>query len=171
MFKLAGLLGLVVCCGLLGLAKARRLRTRIFLLEDFLKVTLEIKGQINYFREPLPDIFRKLGKNGDSAGLSLLAAVFDDLEAKDGDIVEIWPQKVDERYAGTALTPKDVELFKYPGQFLGQTDFVNHLWHFEYLETHLRQQIEEARRDYDKKGPLYSHLGFFLGAIGAIIFI
>ena len=46
---------------------------------------IEIKGQINYFREPLPDIFDKLRKNGDSKAFSLLNGLRDEIGEKGGD--------------------------------------------------------------------------------------
>ena len=62
MLKLIGLLGLVIACGLSGIMKAGDLKKRVALLEDYLQMIIELKGQINYFREPLPDIFDKLKK-------------------------------------------------------------------------------------------------------------
>jgi len=62
-----------------------------------------------------------------------------------------------------------MEIMKYPGEFIGQTDFENHIYHFTYLEEKLKKQIIEAQESYKKKGPMYSKIGFFLGSIGAII--
>ncbi|MEE0796327.1 MAG: hypothetical protein UIJ88_00670, partial [Anaerovoracaceae bacterium] len=61
MLKALGLMGLVTVCGLIGMMKAGELRRRAELLEDFQSMMIEVKGHINYFREPLPDIFIKLG--------------------------------------------------------------------------------------------------------------
>ena len=59
MLRLAGLLGIVIALGLLGIMKSQQLGARVKLLEDFLQMVLELKGQISYFKEPLPAIFEK----------------------------------------------------------------------------------------------------------------
>ena len=171
MFKAVGLLGLVIASGLIGIMKSKDLKRRASLLEDYLQMIIEIKGQINYFREPLPDIFGKLNKIGDSKAFSILDELRIDLEEKGGEIVKIWPQKVTETYKNEPLTADDIEILKYPGEFIGQTDFENHIYHFSYLEEKLKKQIKEAQDDFAKKGPMYNKIGFFLGGIGAILFI
>lgn len=169
MLKLAGLLGLVIACGLSGIMKAGELKRRVALLEDYLQMIIELKGQINYFREPLPDIFHKLNKNDCSAAYELLEGLGDEIGEKGGEIVKIWPERVSEIYKGAPMTAEDMEIMKYPGEFIGQTDFENHIYHFTYLEDRLKKQIREARDSYEKKGPMYRKIGFFLGSIGAII--
>lgn len=52
MLRLIGAGGLVLACGLMGIMKARQLKLRLSLLEDFLQMTLALKGQISYFKEP-----------------------------------------------------------------------------------------------------------------------
>ena len=48
MLRLAGLLGIVIALGLLGIMKSQQLGARVKLLEDFLQMVLELKGQISY---------------------------------------------------------------------------------------------------------------------------
>ena len=169
MLKLIGRLGLVIACGLSGIMKTGDLKKRVALLEDYLQMIIELKGQINYFREPLPDIFDKLKKNDRSAAYIILDSLGTQLREKGGEIVKIWPEKVEEIYKSEPVTADDMEIMKYPGEFIGQTDFENHIYHFTYLEEKLKKQIIEAQESYKKKGPMYSKIGFFLGSIGAII--
>ena len=88
MLKILGLLGIVAACGMAGILKTKDLKRRVILLEDYLRMIIEIKGQINYFREPLPDIFDKLRKNGDSKAFSLLNGLRDEIGEKGGDMVK-----------------------------------------------------------------------------------
>ena len=159
MLKLIGLLGLVIACGLSGIMKAGDLKKRVALLEDYLQM----------IREPLPDIFDKLKKNDRSAAYIILDSLGTQLREKGGEIVKIWPEKVEEIYKSEPVTADDMEIMKYPGEFIGQTDFENHIYHFTYLEEKLKKQIIEAQENYKKNGPMYSKIGFFLGSIGAII--
>ena len=171
MFKFAGLMGLVLGTGLIGIMKSFQLKERIRLLEDYLQMILDVKGYINYFREPLIQIYRNEGKKCGSEGFELFDRVRHDLTEKEAEISQIWAQNVDKIYASTCLGPEDIELLKYPGFFIGQTDYENQLARFEYLEKRLVEQIEAARENYVKTGPLYRKLGFFAGGLAAIFFI
>ena len=171
MLRLIGVGGLVLACGLMGIMKARQLKLRLSLLEDFLQMTLALKGQISYFKEPLPEVFKKVDKRADSRACELLAGLGDVMEQKDAQIARFWPQKVAEIYKDMPLSAADREIFNYLGSFIGQTDYENHLMHFAYMEQRLAAQIEEARKELKSKAPMMRKLGFFLGAIPAVLLL
>lgn len=171
MFKAVGLLGLVFAAGLLGIMKSSELKERIHLLEDYYKMILDLKGQINYFREPLINIFRKTEKNQISKAFIFLGRCRDGLEEKVGEIGHIWAENANEIYKGTALNAEDMEIIRYTGSFIGQTDYENQLQQFQYIEEKLAAQIEDARSIYKQKGPMYQRIGFFIGGIAAIVFL
>ena len=154
--KIIGIIGLITASGLAGIMKAYRLKRRIYLLEDYMK-------------EPLPDIFRRVEKTDDSKAIYLLSDISSQISRKRLGIAEIWPQSVKQVYRDEPLSHDDLEIFKYPGRFLGQTDYENHLDSFAYLEEKLHMQMLQAAEEYRKKGPMYSKLGFFIGAAGAIL--
>ena len=169
--KILGLIGLIISFGLIGIYKSLRLKNRIELLEDYYKMILNLKSQINYFKEPLPDMFNKISKTNDSKAINMLKAIVDDFEEKDANLSNLWAKNINTVYDKCPLTDKDKEVISYPGKFVGQTDFVNQMQHFEYTEKQLQFQIEDAIREYNCKSPMFSKIGFFLGAIVAIIFI
>ena len=96
--------------------KAGELRRRAELLEDFQSMMIEVKGHINYFREPLPDIFIKLGENGESEAFSFLMRTGDMLKEKNGDIAGIWSSQVMKTYEKEPLTEEDLRILRYPGE-------------------------------------------------------
>ena len=171
MFKMIGLISLVLASGLAGMMKASELKERIFLLEDFYKMILEMKGQINYFREPLIGIFRKTEQKQDSKAFQFLGLCRKELENQNREISVIWKDNIECMYKKTSLTKEDREIFCYAGNFIGQTDYENQLQQFEYMEKKISHQIEEARRFYRQKGPMYRRIGFFTGGIVAIVFL
>lgn len=171
MFKIIGLVGFVLASGLAGMMKASELQERIRLLEDFYKMILEMKGQINYFREPLIDIFHKTEQKQGSKAFQFLGLCRSGLEEKNGEINHIWKENIEEVYKKTSLTKEDKETFCYVGNFIGQTDYENQLQQFQYIEKRLLAQLEEARKNYGVKGPMYRRIGFFAGGIVAIVFL
>ena len=171
MFKVTALIGLLCGCSMLGAVKSLNLKERIRLLEDYLKLMLEIKGNINYFRQPLVNIRPEKGSDCFSEAYNLFNGISFELKQKEAEISEIWAKNVDRIYRDTQLKPDDIELFKYAGSFIGQTDYENHLARFEYLEERLEKQINAARDNYNKQGPLYRKIGLFAGVLAVIIFI
>ncbi len=171
MIKAVGLIFMVAASGLMGMMKSVELKERIELLEDYLKMVLEVKGHINYFREPLMVIFDCEGKNQLSKAFEFLDRLRHDLAEKNAEIDQIWAQNVDLIYERCPLLPEDMDLLKYPGTFIGQTDYENQLAHFDYLEKRLDEQIASSRDVFRIKGPLYRKIGFFVGGLAAIMVI
>ena len=163
--------GFVASCGFMGALKARELKERIALLEDFRRMIIFLKGRINYFREPLTSIAETESKNENSRAFTLLGETGAAFNEKNADMAQIWAQKAVKTYRNTPLTADDMELISYPGTFLGQTDWQNQQASFDYLEQRLSEQIGKARQTYTAKGPLYRKIGFFAGGLIAIIFL
>lgn len=171
MFKLAGIPGLVLALGLWGILKAEQLKSRIKTLEEFMKMCLLLKSKINYLHEPLTYIFTQESGQGENRAFRLLYESFAEAGENGGQISQIWTKKADELYKSAGLTGTDMECVKYPGSFIGQTDYENQIYQFEYLERMLQNQINEATEEYKSKGPLYRKLGFFVGALIGIVLI
>ena len=171
MFKLLGITGLVISCGLMGMTQKIKLNKRIELLEDYYQMVMNIKGNINYFKEPLTDIFTKLSKNCHSKAYLLLMEIDSDISNKRLEIGNIWAKNVSYTYNKCPVTQKDKEIMSYMGSFIGKTDYINQLQHFEYLEANLKKQIEQAKEELKSKGPMYNKIGYFIGAIIGIILI
>lgn len=171
MVKAIMIAGFVAACGFLGTIKAGELKERIVLLEDFRRMLLYLKGKINYFREPLTTMVETDEKNGRSKAFKLLIEAGTALNEKNEEMGQIWGQETDRIYRGTPLTESDMEIIRYPGCFLGQTDWQNQQASFDYLEQRLGEQLAEAGQAYASRGPLYRKIGFFAGSLAAIIFI
>ena len=171
MVKALIIVGFVAACGFMGTLKAAELKERITLLEDFRMMIIYMKGKINYFRQPLTTMTEKESQNEHSRAFKLLGEAGIALEKKNDDMSQIWAQEAIRIYKNTPLTADDMELIKYPGCFLGQTDWQNQQASFEYLEHRLSEHIKQAGQAYTAKGPLYRKIGFFAGGLIAIIFL
>lgn len=171
MLKLLGILGLVISCGLFGISRSGNLKLRIELLEDYYQMVLTLKSQINYFKEPLPDILYKTEKNGESKAFSFIKEIGSEMTKKSCNSVNFWQDSLNSFYEDTVLTEDDIKIMSYLGEFIGQTDYANHLQHFSYLETKLLKQIGQVKDLYLQKSPMYNRIGFFIGALIGILLI
>lgn len=169
MLRILGLVGLVMAAGCAGLLKASELKDRILLLEEFYKMVLDLKGQMQYFREPLLRMFERTGRKGETKAQQLLTGCLADLRQGESDITGTWNETVRRVYMRTPLTAEDKALIEHLGTFIGQTDYENQTMQFTYLEERLGAQIDQAREIYAKKGPMYRRIGFFGGAIAALV--
>lgn len=170
MFKAAGLAGIIISAGLLGIMKAYELKEKIKLLEDFLQMLLEIKGQINYFRQPLINIFNYKRQNIGSEAFIFLDSISVDIAEKEAEISQIWAYNIENIY-GHKFSADELDILKFPGTFIGQTDYENQIAQFNYAESRLTQKIASVKAEYMEKGPLFRKIGFFMGGLAALIFI
>lgn len=171
MLKLLGILGLVISCGLFGISRSGNLKLRIELLEDYYQMVLTLKSQINYFKEPLPDILSKTEKNSESKAFLFIKEMGSEMTKKSCNSVNFWQDSLNSFYEDTVLTKDDIKIMSYLGEFIGQTDYANHLQHFSYLETKLLKQIGQVKDLYLQKSPMYNRIGFFVGALIGILLI
>lgn len=171
MFKIIGITGLVISCGLIGVNQKQKLNMRIRLLEDYYQMVISLKGNISYFKEPITDVFNRASKNSRFKAHSLLKAIECDSNNKHIEIPQIWSKNVLLIYNNCPVTKKDIEVMSYLGNFIGQTDYSNQLQHFEYLESNIKLQIQNAKDELHSKGPMYNKIGYFVGAIIGIILI
>lgn len=171
MIKAVMIAAFVAACGFLGIIKAGELKERTVLLEDYRRMLLQLKSRINYFREPITSVLEYEGEKGQSRAFRLLIETGTALKEKNAEIAGIWSQKADKIYKHAPLTADDMEIIRYPGNFLGQTDCENQQAGFIYIEEKLAAQIDDAEKSCREKGPLYRRLGFFAGGLVAIIFI
>ena len=172
MLKIAGLFGMVAALGLLGMLKSSELKLRVALLQDFLQMILTLKSKIDYLHEPLQSVLKDESGGAERKALQLLTGVQRDLETRQADTLQrAWDENVRSTYRGTPLSARDLELLRYPGMFLGQTDCENQAQQFAYLVTCLQAQIREAEGQYRSKGPLYRKVGFFGGTLLAVVLL
>ena len=171
MLKILGILGLISSFGLIGISRSSLLKKRVDLLEEYYQMIMELKGQINYFKEPLPDIFNRLTKNNNSYTDFFLMEVLDEMNEKNCYSSDFWLKRLKSVYSNTAITHEDMQIISYLGDFLGQTDYNNHLQHFLYIERKLQNHISQAKENYHSKSPMYNKIGFFIGGIIGILLI
>ena len=171
MLKLLGLFTLVTACGMVGIMKAQELKSRICLLIEMQNLISEMKGKMNYFHEPLFQIFQRSAQKSNLRAFQLPADTLVEFREKGGEISQIWAEKTNEIYKGTSLMEDDLEIIRHIGTYIGQSSFENQQMQFKYTEERLATQLDTARAEYQQKGPMYQKTGFFLGMISALVLI
>ncbi len=178
MVKLMGIVLAFAGCTAVGFLKASDLRQREKLLLDFKELLLHISTEISYFKEPLPQIFERLsaefckdGRGSDRETGLLLRNCLTAYRTEGVDMDRLWKNAVDFVYEDLPVTQRDTDIMKKCGDFLGQSDFAGQREHFLMLNHQLDRQIEQAAREADTKGKMYSRLGISAGTVLAIVLI
>lgn len=169
MVKLTGILLAVIGCSAAGLMKTSSLKERKRLLLDFKNLLLHISTEISYFKEPLPQIFRRLAAEREGESAEFLRNCLTSYLTCESSMNCNWKNAADIVYKETALTVEDLAVVKRCGDFLGQSDYKGQQHHFDLLHSRLDEQIEEAAEEIRTKGKMYSRLGISAGCIIAVV--
>ncbi len=85
--------------------------------------------------------------------------------------IDYWNSFVEKIPKTYGLTNEDISLIKEFGKRLGTTDIEGQLNHIELYKNHFETQYKKSEDEYKTKSKLYKVLGFFIGAVIALILI
>lgn len=85
--------------------------------------------------------------------------------------MDYWNSFVENLPKSYGLTKEDINLIKEFGKNLGTTDIEGQLNHIELYKNHFETQYKKSEDEYKTKSKLYKVLGFFIGAVTALILI
>ena len=175
MIKLITVLLIISSCSLVGLYKSMEIKERKTLLLDFKDMLLHLEREIGYFKEPLPDIFKKLSQSNSEAGgiteskrfLQETLHIFQNQR----DLNSAWSQAIENIYGEKKLKKDDVAIFRRVGDFVGQSDLRGQKSHFDMTNAMLDRQLEDADGESKTKGQMFAKMGVSIGIVIAIVFI
>lgn len=168
MFKLIGLMLLFCTTSMWGICKTSQFYRRKRLLNEFQEMAQTIHTEMGYFKEPLPEIFKKLATAHDRPTDFLLKQCLINHEMHHEDFSKIWETAVKNVYTGEPLNARDMRVLCHFGSFIGQSGFDSQKGHFALFNEELAKQIHDAEENIRKKGSLYTKAGISIGAVLAI---
>lgn len=160
-YKLFGAGLLMLCCTLYGFYRAYGLRLRRGFLVDFIDFLTRLETNIRYFSD---DIFKLIRLSAPSS----LSFVFEDKREPFCDYWKSCIKKIPKSYK---LTKDDIQKLYEFGETLGTTDAQGQIEHIRVYKSVFEQSLKNARKDCDSKSRLYKTLGFFAGAVLALMII
>ncbi|HCT90311.1 MAG TPA: hypothetical protein DF613_02840 [Lachnospiraceae bacterium] len=159
---------LLLCClfsTLLGMLYASRLKSRIRELKGLERMAMLIRQEIAYGRQPLPDIFERLGRRMEQPRADFLHALGRELkEHGDTGFSEIFSRQTDACLGTGSLRQEDLDSLKEMGAYLGYLDRDTQL---HTLDMYLRD-TEKRIRELSEQYPEKSRVCRTLGAMGGI---
>ena len=159
--KLIGALFLLLSATVCGFYLSNRLRLRRDFLLAFSAFLTNLETNIRYTPDDIITLVKRSTPN-------YLTDIFC---AESHAFTEYWTEFVGNIPKSYGLKTDDYSLLSEFGKFLGTTDVEGQLNHIELYRKLLDNLIDNSNIEYKNKGKLYRLLGFFCGAMLAIMFI
>jgi len=171
MLRSISVLGLFVCCVLMGNRASGRLRDRKSVLEAFLRDIQRISLLIDYTVMPLQNIVEKFSDSELSPfwiafGKELLV-VHNAEQAWNNAMGEV----LKEQSLLSFLMKEELVVLSDFAKVLGKTDKHTQLLNISLLQKRLEVILADAQQQYQRKGRLYRSMGILCGAAISLLVI
>lgn len=172
MLKLAGILLILFGTSGWGIQKAGELDLRIRELRQLRQMMLLLEAEIRCTHCPLPDLFQKLGKQGDPPTGILFQKVGTALNRRNGKTFsEIWQTELEQQKAWFHLKKQDFQELQELGTLLGHLDVRMQTEVLHAYEERFRASEALAVQDALEKKQLYRYLGVLGGAVLSVLIL
>lgn len=164
---------LLLCClscTLLGMLHASRLKTRIRELAGLERMAMLIRQEIAYGRQPLPDIFERLGRRMEQPQADFLRALGGELKERENVCFgEIFSRQTDACLRTGSLRQEDLDSLKAMGAYLGYLDRDTQLHTLDMYLRDTEKKIGELSEQYPEKSRVCRTLGVMGGIFLAVL--
>ena len=161
LIKLIGALFLLLSATVCGFYLSNRLKLRRDFLLSFTTFLTNLETNIRYTSDDIITLVKRSSPN-----------YLTDIFYTDSQIfTDYWCESVSKIPKSYGLKPDDYSLLNEFGKLLGTTDIEGQLNHIELYNTLFNNSLNNSNKEYKNKGKLYRLLGFFCGAVLAIMFI
>jgi stage III sporulation protein AB len=175
--EVLNMLKLILCITILctgagsGYLMARSFENRVNHLNDIYTAFKVLEAEMNYRRDPLPVLMRRLGNAEGIAG-KLFVQVCEGLDnSYSYDFYGSWKCAVEKVFNESTLKETDKEILAEIGIELGKTDLFNQQGLFNRIYERLKHQIGEAIEEKRTKGKMYKALGVSFGVLTVIVLL
>lgn len=141
-------------------------------LRKLYSILLQLKSEIQYMNNPLPESFIKLAYGAKEPFCSWLSDMVQMLEGKD-DITfsDVWREGVDRLYKSSALEKEDTDPLCELADKLGTGDISSQLKSIDYTLLHLEGNRTALEAELGQKKKVTLTLSLFCGAMTLILLL
>ena len=170
MFKMLGILCIVSGSSGLGFLYARELELRLIELKQLQQMLLQLRGEIRYMHQPLPDAFWHLSRKAPVLFVDFLTKMAQELQKRDGQSAEeIWKRNLKKCLIGLHLDKQEQKDLEKLGSMLGYLDVDMQLNALDYYLEQLKESSLRATEVSKTQKKLYQSMGILGGAALALL--
>lgn len=170
MFKLLGILCIVSGSSGLGFLYARELELRLMELRQLQQMLLQLRGEIRYMHQPLPDAFWHLSEKAPALFVDFLTKMAQELQKRNGQSAEeIWKKNLKECLQGLHIDGQEQKDLEKLGSMLGYLDVDMQLNALDYYLEQLKESSLRVAEVSKTQKRLYQSMGILGGAALAVL--
>lgn len=172
MIKTIGCILMVVGCAGIGFWRAECMRKRLEEMQDLKKYVLFMRGEMGCGNKTLPETFVELGKKSKGVWKNFFCNIGMELGKMDGrTLAEIWQEGIKSQLSNSFLREREKEEWKNLGDNLGYLDKDMQLHMLELFQFHLRERMEDERKEVKNQSKLSQALGVMSGIFLTVLLI
>lgn len=171
-FKVLGSVLVLISSSLLGFIYGENLKRRFLQLEEIEQALYQLKNEIVYTQNSLPDIFMSVGSKGTNPIGNILKKVSCLLyEHKVESVHEGFKKVLNENKKQLNLKKYDIEILLNLSKSLGESDIEGQQNIINLSIRNIKTQLDDAKSVMKKNVKMYRYLGFSFGAILVIMIL
>lgn len=156
--------------GYLSVSLSQNMDRRNIELRSLYSIFLQLKSEIQYMSNTLPECFFTLAKGAKEPLKEWLNTLADKMENKENaGFSDIWKEEINHLDKISALTPDDLEPLKELADKLGIADVTAQLKAIDYVLLHIERNRTILEEEKEQKKKVIVTLSLFCGFMTLII--
>lgn len=156
--------------GYLSVSLSQNMDRRNIELRSLYSIFLQLKSEIQYMSNTLPECFFTLAKGAKEPLKEWLSTLADKMENKENaGFSDIWKEEINHLDKISALTPDDLEPLKELADKLGIADVTAQMKAIDYVLLHIERNRTILEEEKEQKKKVIVTLSLFCGFMTLII--
>lgn len=170
MIRLLGMLCILAGSAGIGMRMAEELELRVREIQTLRHLTIALRGEIRYMRQPLPEAFLHLAENAPPPFARFFQSTAKELEQRSGGTAgEIWKKNLAEHLSGLHISTQERAELERLGTMLGYLDVEMQVNALDLYLEQLKLCAARAGETAKRQKRLYQYMGALGGAALAIL--
>ena len=165
--SLAGLC--ILCAGSLGFLKGQRLRKRIRMLERVVRLLDHMERELEFGREPLPEVFKKLSEKNTGELKVFLDHTAAQIQRGKNNISTAFSDNIRKYLSEGDLFAEDLQCLYGLGSELGYPDRQLQIHTVAVYRQEIKELLDELKKQYPQSCRLFRTLGMAAGILLAVL--
>ncbi len=172
LFKIVGGTLVMGAAGYFAISVNRGVELRKQELRRLYSILVQLKSEIQYMCNPLPESFQKMALGARapfSEWLSKIACLLE--ENQNISFATAWMKGADYLYQISALQDEDIEFLKELGDKLGSGDITAQLKVIDYVLLQIEENRKQLENEFSQKKKVTVTLSLFCGAMTLLLLL
>lgn len=149
----------------------RTMEKRVIDLRRLYSILLQLKSEMQYMGNTLPECFTRLKEGAEEPFFSWLDEMVVRLEEEGAVFRKIWLEELEKLCVISSFEQRDMEPLKELADKLGSADITVQLKSIDYVLLHIEQNRKELEGELKEKKKVVTSLSLFAGMLTLILLL